>query len=416
MCVQGREGRQAMMSESWTIWQRLGVLSCVVVGGVVALSGCDTVSDHAFAAYAEPGEPLPGLTESELERFFEGKEWFDHHWTPEEGLGPLYMQFSCGACHDVPSIGGAGVEPLREATYWDEENGCNYLLEEGGPLIQDHATPLWQQMGVNYEAAPPSGNGYLIMEAPALYGLGLLEAIPDETILAREDPDDADGDGISGRASWLPDGRLGRLGHKAYRATIRELAQGSFQRSLGLTNPDALTEETINGEPMPPEVDPAPDPEIDHELLDVVSDYIRYLAPAARSEPISSAEADSIQQGEQVFHSLGCARCHVPSMQTGPSDIAALDRKMVHLYSDLLLHDLAPRRPTICGPTATPSEVRTARLMGIRFRGVLMHDGRAADVNRAIMLHGGEASAVRVRYEALTPEARRYLIRFISTL
>ena len=103
-------------------------------------------------------------------------------------------------------------------------------------------------------------------------------------------------------------------------------------------------------------------------------------------------------------------------MQTGPSDIAALDRKTVHLYSDLLLHDLAPRRPTICGPTATPSEVRTARLMGIRFRGVLMHDGRAANVNRAIMLHDGEASAVRVRYEALTPEARQYLIRFISTL
>jgi CxxC motif-containing protein (DUF1111 family) len=103
-------------------------------------------------------------------------------------------------------------------------------------------------------------------------------------------------------------------------------------------------------------------------------------------------------------------------METGPNEIEALDRKTVYLYSDLLLHDLAPRRPTICGPTATPSEVRTARLMGIRFREVLMHDSRASDVNRAIMLHGGEASAVRARYEALTPEARRYLMRFLSTL
>lgn len=400
------------MSEFRTMWRRR-VVSCVVVAGMVGLSGCDRESE---SVYAEPGEPLPGLTQAQLERFYEGKEWFDHHWTPEEGLGPLYMQFSCGACHDVPTIGGAGVEPLREATYWDEETGCDYLLEEGGPLIQDHTTPLLQELGVFYESAPPRGNGYLIMEAPALYGLGLLEAIPDETILAREDPDDANGDGISGRISRLPDGRLGRLGHKAYRATIRDLSEGAFRRSLGLTNPSALTEETINGEPMPPEADPAPDPEIEHELIDVVSEYIRYLAPAAPTPPLSEEEADSIRRGEEVFHALGCPSCHVPSMQTGPSEIAALDRKTVFLYSDLLLHDLAPRRPTICGPTATPSEVRTARLMGIRYREVLMHDSRASDVNRAIMLHGGEGSAARVRYEDLTPEARQYLLRFISTL
>jgi CxxC motif-containing protein (DUF1111 family) len=385
----------------------------ILTAGLTGLAAC---GGEVESAYAEPGEPLPGLTDLQLERFYAGRQIFDHHWTPEEGLGPLYMQFSCGACHDVPSIGGAGVEPLREATYWDPETGCDYLLEEGGPLVQDHATPLLQELGVNFEATPPSANGYLIMEAPALYGLGLLEAIPEATILSREDPDDADGDGISGRASRLPDGRLGRLGHKAYRATIDELVRGSFQRSMGLTNPDALEEETINGRPMPPEADPAPDPEIEFSTMEVVSEFIRYLAPPAPSAPFTEEEADSIARGEEIFHSLGCPGCHVPSMVTGPNEIEALDRKTVHLYSDLLLHDLAPRRPTICGPTATPSEVRTARLMGIRFREVLMHDSRAPDVNRAIMEHGGEGAMARARYEALTPEGRRLLLRFISSL
>jgi CxxC motif-containing protein (DUF1111 family) len=253
------------------------------------------------------------------------------------------------------------------------------------------------------------------MDGPALYGLGLLEAIPDETILAREDPDDADGDGISGRASRLPDGRLGRLGAKAYRATIFDLTEGAFRRSLGLTTPSFPDEETAGGVPVPPEADPVPDPELTDETLLLVSDYIRFLAPPLPREPLSAAEADTLKLGEEVFNSIGCPSCHVPSLRTGPNEVKALDRKTVHLYSDLLLHDLAPERPTICGPTATPSEVRTARLMGIRFRTSYMHDSRAPNINRAILLHGGEASMARARYEALSGEAQQALVMFVGS-
>jgi CxxC motif-containing protein (DUF1111 family) len=253
------------------------------------------------------------------------------------------------------------------------------------------------------------------MEAPALYGLGLLEAIPDETILAREDPDDADGDGISGRASRLPDGRLGRMGNKAYRATVFDLVEGAFRRSLGLTTPSFPDEETVGGVPVPPEADPVPDPELSDETLHLVSDFIRWLAPPLPREPSSPAEADTVRLGEEVFRSIGCPACHVPTLQTGPNAVKALDRKTVHLYSDLLLHDLDPDRPTICGPTATPSEVRTARLMGIRFRTLYMHDSRAPTVNRAILLHGGEAAAIRARYEALTPAAQQALLHFVGS-
>jgi CxxC motif-containing protein (DUF1111 family) len=362
------------------------------------------------------GEPLPGLTEVELARFQRGRELFDRQWTPEQGLGPLFMQAGCGSCHDLPAVGGAGVEPLREATRWDPHGGCDLLTEEGGPLVQSYATPLLQATGFTREITPPSANGYLVMEAPALYGLGLLEAIPDEAILARADPDDADGDGISGRASWLPDGRLGRIGHKAYRATVLELSEGAFRRSLGITTPSYPDEETMNGVPIPPEADPVPDPELSQEELEVVADFIRFLAPASAPASESRAVRDTLKWGGDIFYQLGCPACHVPSMVTGPSDNEALDRKRVSLYSDLLLHDLAPERPTICGPTATPSEVRTARLMGLRFRRSLMHDNRASNVDQAIRLHRGEADGARERYEAMGPNLRAHLLRFLMSL
>ena len=362
-----------------------------------------------------PGDPLPGLTEEQNARFLQGKEVFSRQWTPEEGLGPLFMQPGCDSCHDLPTIGGAGVEPLREATRWDPETGCDLLPHEGGPLVQSYATPLLLATGFIREAVPPSATEYLTMDGPALFGLGLLEAIPDETILAREDPDDADGDGISGRASWLPDGRLGRIGAKAYRATIFELAEGAFRRSLGLTTPSFPDEETLGGAPVPPEADPVPDPEITDETVLIVSDYIRWLAPAHPREPISAEEAATVRQGEEIFHAIGCPSCHVPAMRTGPNEVKALDRKTVPLFSDLLLHDLDPERPTICGPTATPSEVKTARLMGIQFRTSYMHDSRAPSILRAILLHGGEALQVRTRFQALTPEAQQALVTFVGS-
>lgn len=384
----------------------------VAGGGILAATACGSGESEVARA---PGEPLPGLTEEQNARFLRGREIFAHQWTPEEGLGPLFMQPGCGSCHDLPTIGGAGVEPLREATRWDPEAGCDLLANEGGPLVQNYATPLLQAAGFTGEAVPPSATGYLAMEGPALYGLGLLEAIPDETILAREDPDDADGDGISGRASRLPDGRLGRMGAKAYRATIFDLAEGAFRRALGLTTPSYPEEETVGGVPVPPEADPVPDPEIPDETIHLVSDYLRWLAPPLPRDPRTPADADTLELGEEVFHSIGCPACHVPSMSTGRNEVKALDRKTVHLYSDLLLHDLAPERPTICGPAATPSEVRTARLMGVRFRTSYMHDSRAPTLNRAILLHGGESASVRARFQALAPEFQRALLVFVGS-
>ena len=388
------------------------ILGLAMGAGVLIVGACAGGGSDVATA---PGDPLPGLTEEQNARFLQGREIFARQWTPEEGLGPLFMQPGCGSCHDLPAIGGAGVEPLREATSWSPERGCDLLAHEGGPLVQNYATPLLQAAGFTGEAVPPSATGYVAMDGPALFGLGLMEAIPDETILARADPDDADGDGISGRASWLPDGRLGRLGAKAYRATVFDLVEGSFRRSLGLTTPSYPDEETVGGVPVPPEADPVPDPELNDETLLLVSDYLRWLAPPLPRESTTAAEADTVRLGEEIFHSIGCPACHVPALSTGPNEVKALDRKTVRLYSDLLLHDLAPERPGICGPTATPSEVRTARLMGVRFRTSYMYDSRAPTISRAILLHGGEGAVARAGYESLTPAAQRALVMFVGS-
>lgn len=389
---------------------RTVTMMVVLTGG---LPGCAPQVDDVAR---EPGEPLPGLTPAELARFEQGKVWMERQWTEEEGLGPLYIQQGCGSCHDLPNMGGAGAEPVQQATFYDPATGCSVLEEEGGPHIQDRTTTPLSALGITAETIPPSANGYVRMEPPPLYGLGLVEALPEEAILAREDPDDADGDGISGRASRLPDGRLGRFGRKGGAASIVDFAEGAFRTDIGLTSPGHPREESLNGAPLPPGVDPVPDPEISREIIESVSDFVRFLAPPARTEPESKSARDARSRGQDIFHALGCPSCHVPTMRTGPSASEALEEKTIHLYSDMLLHDMGPQITDICGPTATPSEVMTARLMGLRFRQVLLHNGRAPDANRAILMHGGEATTARIAYEGLTMEARRYLMRFLDSL
>src|SRR5437016_2361725 len=126
--------------------------------------------------------------------------------------------------------------------------------------------------------------------------------------------------------------------------------------------------------------------------------------------------AAAVGQGERWFAAIGCAGCHVPGLRTGPSPVSALDRRRVNPYSDLLLHDMGPALADVCGPGARPSEVRTAPLMGLRFRELLLHDGRVTSLRDAIMRHGGEASAARDRFAALSPGNQVELIAVPETL
>ncbi len=251
---------------------------------------------------------------------------------------------------------------------------------------------------------------------PFIFGLGLIEAIPEARILARADPDDRDGDGISGRAGYDARGRLARFGRKAERATLRDFVELAAHLEMGLTTAAHPHEGTIAGAPFPPGADPAAEPELDDAAVALLTDFVRYLGPPPRRPGATADDRRMIERGEELFHAIGCTACHVPSMTTGRHPVAALDRKRIYLYSDLLLHDMGPELANICAPGAGPTELRTEPLMGLGRRGVYLHDSRTNDLHEAILLHGGEAAPARARFRALGELQQHYLVRFLQSL
>ena len=383
----------------------------LAVGLALACSG--TRQDTPFGA---PGEPLPGLSEAELARFESGRAWFDHGWSPEEGLGPLYLQDRCSACHDLPELGGTGVETRLRGTRFDPVDGCDPLLEEGGPVRQERSTPLAQALGIFREEVPQSATERFREVPPLLFGLGLIEAIPSALIESLADPEDADGDGISGRVHRLPDGRVGKFTRKAEVATILEFAEKALISDLGLTTARFPDEETLNGVPLPPASDPVPDPELDGGIVAALADFVRFLAPPAPEEPQSGAARDTLAAGSRLFQEAGCASCHVPTLRTGPHEVAALSEKTVPIYSDLLLHDLGPDYRGVCAGDASPTEFRTGRLVGLRHREPYSPGPALLGLEETILAHGGEAQRARDAFAKLNPEGRRLVLRFLRSL
>lgn len=359
----------------------------------------------------EPGDPLRGLTPAQREQFDRGRAVVEREFTPETGLGPLFNAPACGECHEEPAEGGGGDEVEQHVSAVLPGGTCDPVADRGGPVIQQFVTPaLKQALGIDSEPAPegvPSGR----RSTPDLFGLGLLDAVPDASILAHADPDDRDHDGISGRPNRFFDGRLGRFGRKALVPTLREFTDGAFVIEQGVTNLVLPDEETVGGLPIPAGVDPAPDPEIDRRDLEDTEAFVQFLAPPA---PLPLDPEG--RRGREIFTRAGCAACHVPVLETGNSAAPALRRKKVAAYSDLLLHDMGPGLADICFGLAAPSEFRTEPLMGLRLATRYLHDGSAATVEEAIELHGGEATTSRNRVRALSPEARAALVKFLKSL
>lgn len=377
-----------------------------------------------------PGDPLPGLDGAELAEFERGRAVFERTFLPETGLGPLFNATACAECHEDPVTGGVGDEvelqaarlgrPLPAVAAWGGEDtappaaaepGCDLLFAEGGPVYQLQVTPaLHDALGIDSEPVPAEAQTAR-RTVPDLFGFGLLDAVPDAVILARSDPDDANGDGISGRPNRFIDGRVGRFGRKAFVPTLAEFNAGAFQLEQGVTVAEAPGEGTVGGRPLPPGVDPTPDPELDAESVRLADAFVRFLAPPSRRVATGAAA-----QGKRVFERIGCASCHVPMLRTGPSEVRALANRDVVAYTDLLLHDMGAGLADICFGDATPSEFRTEPLMGLRLSRRFLHDGRAASIEEAIQLHGGEAAAARRAFGALPARDRSALLEFLRTL
>ena len=387
---------------------RLPILLCSV------LTGCGIADETEVEAPA--GTPLPGVTTHESEQFVLGQALFNRAFTPEEGLGPLFNQVSCSSCHDLPTSGGHGAEPVTKVSDFDEHTKCNLLKEDGGDLLQASVVPALRTAGILPERIPVSATAVTELRAPALYGIGLVEAIEDEDILIKADPDDQDGDGISGRPGLGPDGSLGRFGNKAQHATLSEFIENAIRGEMGLTTPAHPVEEMPNGLPLPEGSDPVPDPEIETSDLTLLSAYIGFLAQPPRRTLDSPEDQAASEEGRQIFANIGCATCHTPTLVTGNHQSSALNRKRFRIYSDLLLHDMGPELASICAPGASPSEWRTTRLVGLYLRSEFLHDGRARSVRDAILMHGGEAESARYRFQDLTPELQQSVLLFLRTL
>lgn len=368
------------------------------------------------------GGPLPGILPAEFERFRLGLDDFLEVETPEEGLGPSFNASSCAVCHNVPAVGGVSLVSEVRAAYRDEQGRIRPLqAPDGTPL--DTLFHLFSNPMHNCQPViPPEANVFARRIPIPTFGAGLVEAIGDETILALADPDDRNGDGISGRAAVVidvgtGDRRVGRFGWKAQHATLRTFSADAYRNEMGITNelfptelaPGVPPEELRRCDPTPDPED-VPDPRTHLAAIDNFEAFMKFLAPPPRG-PID----EGVRAGEAVFRSTGCAVCHVPALETGPSRSPLFDRKMVPLFSDLLLHDVGTG-DGIPQASALPQEIRTPSLWGLRARRPFLHDGSAGTFDEAIGRHRGEAEGVRQRFEQLDPVQHARLLQFLRSL
>ncbi|MEK9843203.1 di-heme oxidoredictase family protein [Thalassospira sp.] len=397
-----------------------------------------------------------------------------------DGLGPLFNSRACSGCHirngrghpvdeNTPGDGATSmllrlsIPPQTADQLRDHLDGKIATIPDPvyGGQFQDFSIPGIKAEGrvkVTYQTKDVSLAGgevvtlqkpdYQMTElaygplhpdvmvsprlAPPMIGLGLLEAIPDDVLLAAADPQDRDGDGISGRVNHVWDiarGKLaiGRFGWKAGMPTLDQQNQNAFQFDIGLSTPlypngsGDCTETQKNCLTAPDGNDPEfENLEAHSQVTDLVLYYTRNIAPPVRPD---AHDADVVA-GQQIFASIGCASCHTPRYQLPERpDMAEQSGQVIWPYSDLLLHDmgegLADHRPEA---QASGREWRTPPLWGIGRakqidpRAQFLHDGRARTILEAVLWHGGEAEAARNSVTLLPPSERRKLLAFLKSL
>jgi CxxC motif-containing protein (DUF1111 family) len=368
----------------------------------------DEGNDTIAVVSASPGTPVFGLSNRQRQLFARGLLVFDDSFSSVRGLGPLFNSASCGECHEDPVLGGPGDEVEVHVSNFTGSS-CETLDALGGPVVQQDAIPELQDLGIVSEDTPQGATGTGLRSTPAVFGMGLLDAVSDQTIKAIARlrwPD-----GVHGRAAILPDGRVGRFGRKATTARLFDFNAGAFFNEMGVTNPLNPVEGTNAGKPLPPNVDLAPDPELDAASLEATDMFVRVLSPVAPLPLTGEA-----RRGRQLFRQVRCTSCHLPVLITGNASIRALRFRLFRAYSDLLLHDLGDENADMCNGVANPNEFRTQPLMGIRFQEAFMHDGASETIQDAIQRHGGEASVIRDRFFGLTPSDQAAVVAFVLSL
>ncbi len=358
------------------------------------------------------GQPVPGLSLSQLAAFNRGQVQFERTFTQLTGLGPTFNASSCAECHgeEEGPPGFTGDEVETHFTNVRSDGSCDPLTAKGGFVHQDSVTPkLFQATGLTSEPFPTVTHQRGTRSTPDIFGFGLIAAIPNQAILDQQDPYDYNYDGISGRAHYTPDNDIGKFGRKAQEGSITLFNAGALVAEMGVTNKFNLQENSIGGAAIPAGVDPTPEPEISGTDFDDLNSFVIFLAPPPQAPLTTNA-----LYGRDIFNSIGCKTCHTPQYTTTDVGIAPLSYKTIRPFSDFLLHDLGTA--DICLGQATRREFRTEPLMGVRFMEFFMHDGGATTITQAISLHGGEGANTRTRFNNLTSTQKAQLLEYVNSL
>ena len=337
-------------------------------------------------------------------RFVRGRALFDRAFHRAQGLGsPDYNGDSCRACHQDPRLGGAGALELNVSRFGRDFGGSGPFTNlAGGQASSKFRLP---QVGgrEEYPVPPSHPDVFEQRQPPALFGIGLIETIQGPTITANEDTTDANGDGIFGVARRINMNgtiEIGRYGWKAQIALTRDFVHDALAEELGITTPDEGRHLGIRTD-----VDDVADPEVASSTIDDLDFFLQGLPAPQRG----GSTDPRVAIGEALFTSVGCAKCHKPSLQgqNGP----------VPLYSNLLLHNVMPSGfRGMAEPGAGVGLYRTPPLWGIKDTAPYLHDGRAETLEQAIAMHSGEAVAVTSAYVALSAQDKQSLLLFLKDL
>ena len=452
------------------------VYSVVVFAQLPLTGGHTTTNQSGSAAFSQPAANLPLLDKVD---FSVGNSFFRNPWviapsstTARDGLGPLFNTNGCQNCHIRDGRGHAPIDsddnavsmlvrlsiaPLSDAEknqqyYFGPINEPNY-----GGQFQDAAIPgtaaegqikvTWQNQTFKY----PDGQKIKLRKpefeltslaygdlsdraqqsariAPQMIGLGLLEQIAEQDILANVDENDLDGNGISGRANWVWDvlaqsTAVGRFGWKAGMPNLAQQNAAAFNGDIGITSSLFPNDHCMPSQKSclaAPHGDTGNEKELQTDILDAVTFYTRHIAV-----PIQRNHQDpNVIAGEKLFNQVGCSDCHKPEFTTPRlSHLPALSEQTFHPFTDLLLHDMGPQLADQREEfLANGQEWRTPPLWGTGYalevneQIALLHDGRAQSVEEAILWHGGEAENAQQRFTHLLKEQRKALIAFVNSL
>jgi CxxC motif-containing protein (DUF1111 family) len=394
------------------------ILLSIIILWITAIIACQKILPKTPPEDALLDGPVEGLSYEENRRFLAGDVAFnDEVFTSANGLGPVFVATSCGSCH----AGDGKGHPFTTLTRFGQVDSTgNKFLHLGGPQLQNRALPGYMPEQI------PAGATFSNFMPPANTGLGFLELVSDAAILSMADPNDLNGDGISGvpNYEYLPSfitpfpNAIARNGKYIHRFGKKAAAYNLLQQTVNAYNQDIGITSTFQAKDVYTGLD------IEPEVADVTVHNVVFYLQTLKA-PIQRHQNDAeVIKGESLFIQTGCESCHKQTLKTDFSTIAPLSNKTFHPYTDLLLHDMGPGLDDgYTEGSATTAEWRTPPLWGLGLspnsqggKYFLLHDGRAKSIEEAIVLHGGEAQQSRNKFIQLSTQEKNNLLKFLASL